>query len=93
MSEGGTDLRLFTSRDPYQENAFGIGRGTKRKHEVSQEFQENLESQRIEKPSAPKRRRRSKEGIVGKVKKSISGVFQCKLKLQRVTLGVTFSVI
>ena len=80
MTEGGTDLRILTTREP-NDNTIGSARGTKRKLEisVSEEIQVEKESQRIERPSAPKRRRRSKEGVVGKVKRSISSVYQCKL--------------
>ena len=78
MSEGGTDLRICTSRDSHQESAFEGGRGTKRKLEISIEAQDGSENKRIERTSAPKRRRRSREGLVGKVKKNISDIFQCK---------------
>ena len=83
MTEGGTDLRILTTRDP-NDNAIGSFRGTKRKLEisVSEEIQVERELQRIERPSAPKRRRRSKEGVVGKVKRNISSVYQCKLFVQ-----------
>ena len=73
MTEGGTDLRILTSRDT--NNISPEIRGTKRKLEISQVIEEN---QRIERPSAPKRRRRSKDGVVGIVKKSISRVYECK---------------
>jgi len=76
MTESGTDLRILTSRES-NKNPLEPARGIKRRLEESQETQvENEELQRIERPSAPKRRRRSKEGVVGKVKKSISNVFQ-----------------
>ena len=80
MTEGGTDLRILTTREP-TDNTTGSLRGTKRKLEIStsEEIQVEKESQRIARPSAPKRRRQSKEGVVGKVKKSISSVYQCKL--------------
>ena len=82
MSEGGTDLRTFVSREFNQDTAYGVERGTKRKLDVLsyQEVQgSNLESEeRIETPSAPKRRRHSKEGLVGKVKKGVFGIFQCE---------------
>ena len=73
MTEGGTDLRILTSRES-TEISPDI-RGTKRKLEISQNIEEN---QRIERPSAPKRRRHSKDGVVGIVKKSISRVYECK---------------
>ena len=82
MSESGTDLRTFVSREINQDIVYGVERGTKRKlDDLSyQEAQgENLETEeRIETPSAPKRRRHSKEGLVGKVKRSVVGVFQCE---------------
>ena len=78
MTESGTDLRTFSSRES-NENAFEIERGLKRKLETSQDNQADLEElQRTEKPSAPKRRRRSKEGAIGKAKKSISSLLQRK---------------
>ena len=72
MTEGGTDLRILTSRDT---NISPEIRGTKRKLEISQTIEEN---QRIERPSAPKRRRRSKDGVVGILKTSITRVYECK---------------
>ena len=78
MTEGGTDLRILTSR-VLSESPTGTARGTKRKLEIPEEIKEdNEELQRIEQPSAPKRSRRSKEGVVHKVKKTISGFFHCK---------------
>ena len=82
MSESGTDLRTFVSREINQDIVYGVERGTKRKlDDLSyQEVQgDNLETEeRIETPSAPKRRRHSKEGLVGKVRRSVVGVFQCE---------------
>ena len=77
MTEGGTDLRILTSREP-NENLIGSVRGTKRKLDTSENVQIEKELQRIERPSAPKRRRRSKEGVVGKVRKGLSSIYQCK---------------
>jgi hypothetical protein len=76
MPECVADLRISASSES-NDAPLDIGRGIKRKLDNSQEDQEkSQESERIENPSAPKRRRRSKEGIVYKAKSSISSLFQ-----------------
>ena len=79
MPECVADLRISASSES-NDAPLDIGRGIKRKLDNSQEDQEkSQESERIENPSAPKRRRRSKEeGIVYKAKSSISSLFQSK---------------
>ena len=78
MPECVADLRISASSES-NDAPLDIGRGIKRKLDNSQEDQEkSQEFERIENPSAPKRRRRSKEGIVYKAKSSISSLFQSK---------------
>ena len=78
MTEGGTDLRILTSRTSNE--ILSDVRGTKRKLEVNENIEDNVETQRIERPSAPKRRRHSNDGVVGVVKKNLNRVYECKLK-------------
>ena len=83
MPECVADLRVSASSES-NDAPLDIGRGIKRKLDNSQEDQEkSQEFERIENPSAPKRRRRSKEGIVYKAKSSISSLFQSKYKSLR----------
>ena len=94
MPECVADLRISASSES-NDAPLDIGRGIKRKLDNSQEDQEkSQESERIENPSAPKRRRRSKEeGIVYKAKSSISSLFQSKYKsLTEHRLGHTNSL-
>ena len=80
MPECVADLRISASSES-NDAPLDIGRGIKRKLDNSQEDQEkSQELERIENPSAPKRRRRSKEGIVYKAKSSINSLLQSKYK-------------
>ena len=80
MTECVADLRISASSES-NDAPLDTGRGIKRKLDKSREYQgESQQSERIENPSAPKRRRRSKEGIVNKAKSSISTLLQSKYK-------------
>ena len=81
MTEGGTDLRILKPKDS-NEISTDV-RGTKRKLDITRDIGEDVEIQRFEHPSAPKRRRHSKDGVVGTVKKSITRVYECKFQIPK----------
>ena len=91
MPECVADLRISASSES-NDAPLDIGRGIKRKLDNSQEDQEkSQEFERIENPSAPKRRRRSKEGIVYKAKSSISSLFQSKYPKERLAIEIVIN--
>jgi len=93
MPECVADLRISASSES-NDAPLDIGRGIKRKLDNSQEDQEkSQESERIENPSAPKRRRRSKEeGIVYKAKSSISSLFQSKYPKEVLAIEIVINL-